>query len=406
MNPVRPVPSLRPLHRLPTATHAALPAALALLGAIPLAQAQTTPAAEPPAAVSRSEAFPLGQALAQVEETVRWVGRELGQERIVKGAPYCADAVHESIQPLADGNRIVERQTTRLCRDGEGRTRQEVTTRDGRQTVYLRDPVSGESWVLDPARKTARRGGALGPAPNGQALAEAAAAAAERQSALQIDAAAAREHAQAMREWARQVAERARAAAGTGQTAPVPPTPPMPPMPPTGARAPAAPTPEPVVITRTETAEGHGRSREVEVQVLRVAPDAQGLPPWPALMAPPAVGARAVRLAPRGPGVVTALPARDIEGVRANGERTTWTIEAGRIGNERPIVITREVWTSPDLMLTLSSRDADPRSGEVNYRLQNLRRGEPDATLMQVPADYDAPRRQTRPPTPSPGARG
>jgi hypothetical protein len=42
------------------------------------------------------------------------------------GAPYCADALHESIRPLADGNRIVRTQLTRLCRDGAGRTRQEV----------------------------------------------------------------------------------------------------------------------------------------------------------------------------------------------------------------------------------------------------------------------------------------
>ena len=41
--------------------------------------------------------------------TLAFVADELGQERIVKGAPYCADAVHESVQPLADGNRIVHR---------------------------------------------------------------------------------------------------------------------------------------------------------------------------------------------------------------------------------------------------------------------------------------------------------
>ena len=93
-------------------------------------------------------------------------------------------------------------------------------------------------------------------------------------------------------------------------------------------------------------------------------------------------------MTPRGPGVTTPLPQRDIDGVKASGERTTWTIEAGKVGNEKPIVITREKWTSPDLMLTLSTRDADPRSGEVVYRLANLKRGEPDAALFKVPADY------------------
>jgi hypothetical protein len=90
----------------------------------------------------------------------------------------------------------------------------------------------------------------------------------------------------------------------------------------------------------------------------------------------------------RGSGVTTALPAKEIDGVKVNGERTTWTIEAGAIGNEKPIVTVREVWRSPELMLTVSSRDSDPRSGEVNYRLEKLKRGEPDAALMQVPADY------------------
>ncbi|MBL8332264.1 MAG: hypothetical protein JNM08_04140, partial [Rubrivivax sp.] len=68
------------------------------------------------------------------------------------------------------------------------------------------------------------------------------------------------------------------------------------------------------------------------------------------------------------------------------------------IGNERPIQIVREVWTSPDLVLTLSVRDQDPRSGEVNYRLEQLRRGDPDPALMRVPADYAT--------TPRPAAKG
>ena len=57
------------------------------------------------------------------DKVVVMAGRELETERIVKGAPYCATAVHESVQPLADGNRIVHRQQSQLCRDGEGRTR-------------------------------------------------------------------------------------------------------------------------------------------------------------------------------------------------------------------------------------------------------------------------------------------
>lgn len=90
----------------------------------------------------------------------------------------------------------------------------------------------------------------------------------------------------------------------------------------------------------------------------------------------------------RRPGVASPLGSREIEGLKVNGERTAWTIEAGKLGNEKPIVITRDVWTSPELMLTVQSRDFDPRSGEVNYRLVNVKRGEPDAALMKPPADY------------------
>jgi len=104
--------------------------------------------------------------------------------------------------------------------------------------------------------------------------------------------------------------------------------------------------------------------------------------------APPAIAFQAHAQAPRGPGVLSPLGSKDIEGLKANGERTTWTIEAGRIGNEKPIQITRDVWTSPELMLTVQSRDFDPRRGEVNYRLVNVRRGEPDPALMRVPADF------------------
>ena len=121
---------------------------------------------------------------------------------------------------------------------------------------------------------------------------------------------------------------------------------------------------------------------------------------------PPGLALRAGSLAPRGPGVLTALGSKEIEGVRASGERTTWTIEAGKLGNEKPIVISREVWRSPDLLLTLLSTDFDPRSGETRYRLTNLKRGEPEAALMQVPGDYNRRGGPTAPTAPASGARG
>jgi hypothetical protein len=295
--------------------------------------------------------------VAQVEaalgDTTRFAAGELSAERVVKGAPYCADAVHENVQWLPDPaggapNRIVHSQTSRLCRDAEGRTRQEVD-RQGRRIVYLRDPVAREGWVLNPETKTATR---LRSLHGGLHAAEAA-----------IDESAWREYAERMREWTRNFRFDLRNHAAQPPQAPPPPAPPTPPTPPT-----------PALVGRADN----------ETVVVRVDS------PMRTIAAPPAVAWRAQAFAPRGAGTVQPLPAKEIEGLRANGERTTWTIEAGRVGNEKPIQIVREVWTAPELMLTVSSRDFDPRSGEVNYRLQNLRRGEPDPALMRVPADYKA----------------
>ncbi len=77
-----------------------------------------------------------------------------------------------------------------------------------------------------------------------------------------------------------------------------------------------------------------------------------------------------------------------IEGVSAEGTRTTRTIPAGRIGNEKPIVIVSEVWYSPDLQIVVMTRRSDPRFGETVYKLTNIQRAEPSASLFQVPADF------------------
>ncbi|MBV9303683.1 MAG: hypothetical protein JOY62_03355 [Acidobacteriaceae bacterium] len=84
----------------------------------------------------------------------------------------------------------------------------------------------------------------------------------------------------------------------------------------------------------------------------------------------------------------TDLGAQTIEGVRANGTRITRTIPAGRIGNVQPIVITTESWYSPDLKVLMMSKSSDPRMGETVYKLTNIQRSEPAATLFHPPDDY------------------
>ena len=85
-----------------------------------------------------------------------------------------------------------------------------------------------------------------------------------------------------------------------------------------------------------------------------------------------------------------------MEGVRATGTRTTATIPAGAIGNERPIVTTSERWFSSELGVVVMSKHSDPRLGTTTYRLTDVVRNDPDPSLFQVPSDYtvkDAPGR-------------
>jgi hypothetical protein len=50
--------------------------------------------------------------------------------------------------------------------------------------------------------------------------------------------------------------------------------------------------------------------------------------------------------------------------------------------------VTSEEWTSPELKTLVLSEHSDPRSGTSTYKLVNVRRSEPSASLFQVPADY------------------
>lgn len=98
-----------------------------------------------------------------------------------------------------------------------------------------------------------------------------------------------------------------------------------------------------------------------------------------------AVGAQQMR---RGDFKTEALGKRDIEGVVAEGTRTTSEIPVGQIGNDRPITIVMETWNSPELQTVVSSTTLDPMNGDSSYRLTNINRSEPAPSLFQVPADY------------------
>ena len=269
-------------------------------------------------------------------------GAQLDRERVIQGAPYCADAVHETVQALADGNRIVQRQSSRQCRDGEGRTRQEVISGE-RRHVYLRDPVAHEAWLLDADGKRAVRLDGL----------HRPAGAEGGEYRMMWDR---------VLGWGRTLREQLHMKLG-GDGAPLPPPPPPPP----GAGMDGGPESMRITLHGMNPAE---------------------LGPGPGGMMPPPIALHARLMGPRGPGVTNLLPAETIEGLKADGKRTSWTIEAGKVGNEKPIVIVNEVWSSPELGITLRSRDVNPLNGEDSFRVQNVARGEPDAALFKVPQDY------------------
>ena len=86
--------------------------------------------------------------------------------------------------------------------------------------------------------------------------------------------------------------------------------------------------------------------------------------------------------------VVEDLGMQTIEGVSAEGTRTTVTIPAGQIGNDKPIVTETERWYSPELQVTVMTKRTDPRTGTNTYKLTNINRSEPAPALFQVPSDY------------------
>jgi hypothetical protein len=90
----------------------------------------------------------------------------------VQGAPYSAQMMTESIQTLADGNRIVEKATGFVARDSLGRTRQQMelpaighlSAVNLPQIVLIQDPVAQAAYTLNLTEKTAHRTAGLPPA--------------------------------------------------------------------------------------------------------------------------------------------------------------------------------------------------------------------------------------------------
>jgi hypothetical protein len=82
------------------------------------------------------------------------------------------------------------------------------------------------------------------------------------------------------------------------------------------------------------------------------------------------------------------LGVQTMNGVAAQGIRSTQTIPAGRIGNNRDIHVVNERWYSSDLQLLVKTVNSDPRFGVTTYQLLNIVQGTQDPSLFQIPSDY------------------
>jgi hypothetical protein len=96
------------------------------------------------------------------------------------------------------------------------------------------------------------------------------------------------------------------------------------------------------------------------------------------------------------PGAEESLGSQVVNGLMADGMRTTYTIPAGDFGNDRPITSTTESWYSPDLHLTVMYKHSDPREGDVVTQYTGIKRAEPDPSLFQMPAGYTLNQNQER----------
>lgn len=253
-------------------------------------------------------------------------------EKAMKGAPYSAETVVEGSQTLADGNRINKKTTGRVYRDSEGRTRrEEEVTLSARSPNGPMTALKTTISIVDPVSGFSysldpERKIAWRTAVGGAnaVLGKLEATMVEGQRKIELEKMA--------------VERRSGAEDEPSKT--------------------AAPTPG-----------GGGRGGRV----------GGGSP----AVARGTFSGRAYAIAPDAP-----LEHKTIEGVAVEGRKTTTVIPAGQIGNEQPITITSEEWRSPELNLLILTKHSDPRSGESTYRLVNISRAEPDASLFMVPADY------------------
>lgn len=78
------------------------------------------------------------------------------ETKITPNRPYSADSVTETVQVMADGNRIQRSSMVKVYRDNAGRTRREMFgTETTAQTISISDPVAKTGFTMHPDKKIA-----------------------------------------------------------------------------------------------------------------------------------------------------------------------------------------------------------------------------------------------------------
>ncbi len=256
----------------------------------------------------------------------------------VKGAPYSADEINETTQVLADGTRIHREMKTSVYRDSEGRVRRETP-----ENIMITDPVANVTYILNPKSMTGQK---LAMAEGNFMFYRTAADGAKAAPMLSTFTVTSSGDGQPVSMVVngqqlddKAVAEAMAKAKASGQT-----------------------------VT-------YDRRMVTTRDVVGVA--GAGAVGWATTAAP------VIRRKPGEP-----LGKQMIEGVNAEGTRNVETIEAGKIGNDRPIQVTNENWYSEELQMTVLTKHSDPRTGDETFRMTNIQRGEPGAYLFQPPAGY------------------
>jgi hypothetical protein len=101
------------------------------------------------------------------------------------------------------------------------------------------------------------------------------------------------------------------------------------------------------------------------------------------------------------------LGQRTIAGLIAIGTRTTTTIPADHFSTANPVIVSHEIWMSPDLQITLLEIDKSHFTGTTTSEIVSLSRTEPSAALFHVPdglniRPYSAPGALGTPPPAQP----